>query len=843
MESPHLDVFRERELLGSGPSGAVFRAVKADGSVKVVKLLDGMAINRLVLEKACARLERGGWPKGVLEVHEADFRARPAARLTDCLADQQEDGEWRPRSLQHQLDEFPGERSWPVVVGMAEALAALHGRQVAHGNLKPGNVFFDDDGNLVLVDWGLGHMPGVTHLEFTDACLYHPPEQLRSSDGYLEEEGYRWDVFAFGVLAYRLLTGVFPRCHATFQKVAPVCGQTSREGVAADLKKIAVALEGQPETSWPGEPKTPLEEAYREVIDACLALDPLARPANAMEVRRLMREAEVAVEEELKREEVLDQRRRTQHSAWRATVAAGVLTAAVVVLGLLWQWTRSQLEHATIERKAEVDGLTEELRVAEEQRDFAHEAKLSAEQTLRDEASTWLARVKESSAMGDRLFAWAMEEGNRNLPPLDSREVRLGRLENYYVSFLERTEGVAGLEDERARAQLQLAEVSLASGDPAKAAPRLEAAISVAGDLEEAGADLELRLAKDRLFLALLRQKKGAPETEESFGAARQALEAVPQAEVDADRVARLLAILDIHESRQLAAAGEEARALELLHRAAEELNRLAASRPDASILRSELVASYLSSATIQDAMGKLGDARTALTLAVDVLTELIKEKPSDLDLRIDLAGCYGSIAESALIDGDMKTAESMSKAAVSLLEELLPHRPGSAEARSLLAAQRGLMAGILRDRGEGEEAMELYDEGLGLIADLTTGEDADPMARYRFALLTWEKGRMFGFGGDREKEIQNEEQAAAMLEDLLESSHGGLTSEQLRRSLGYILADMGLAAQLEEKKELSIDAFARAAKVWESLSRERPKNEEYQEALEWTRQGLRELE
>ena len=408
--------------------------------------------------------------------------------------------------------------------------------------------------------------------------------------------------------------------------------------------------------------------------------------------------------------------------------------------------------------------------------------------------------------------------------------------------FIERTEEVKGLEEERARARLQLAEISLASGDPVEAAERLESAISVAGSLEEAGAELELRLATDRLFLALLRQESNEPETDASFAIARQALEAVPQSEVDADRVSQLLAILDIHESRQLAAAGDEAKALELLHRATQELNRLVLDRPEVTILRSELVSCYLSSATILDGMGEMGDARTVRTLASDVLVDLIKEKPADLNLRIELAGCYGAIAESALIAGDLKNAESMSKAAVKLLVEVLPQRPDSAEARSQLAAQRGLMAGILRDRGEGEEAMELYDEGLRLIEGLTVGEKADPVARYRYALLTWEKGRMLGFSSDRSEEIEYEKKAVSILEDLLESPYGISRGEQIRRSLGYVLADMGLAAQLEDENELSKETFTKAVNVWETLSRERPGNEEYQEALEWTRQGLRDL-
>ena len=134
----------------------------------------------------------------------------------------------------------------------------MHERRVAHGNLKPGNVFFADDGEVLLSDWAHGqHARGVRQFDFTDAVLYQPPEQLRNPAGYLEEEGYRWDVFAFGVLAFRILTGRFPRCHETFDFVAPPAGETRREGIQADLGKIARNLESQPEVTWPDEAAEP----------------------------------------------------------------------------------------------------------------------------------------------------------------------------------------------------------------------------------------------------------------------------------------------------------------------------------------------------------------------------------------------------------------------------------------------------------------------------------------------------------------------------------------------------------------------------------------------------------
>ncbi|BCX49718.1 hypothetical protein HAHE_36260 [Haloferula helveola] len=838
MDAPHLDAFGDRELLDSGSSGAVFRAVKSDGTVTAVKLLDGMAINRTLLEKACERLERGGWPEGVLPVLEADFQARPAARVTACLADPADDGHWRPRSLQHRINAFPGESSWEVVLGVLEALAALHGRQVAHGNLKPGNVFFDDEGRVTLVDWALGNMPGIVNHDFSDACLYQPPEQLRDPAGYLEEEGYRWDVYAFGTLAFRLLTGAFPRCDTTFQQVAPAEGEITREGIAADLPRIAKSLEGQGKVDWPDAPANELERRYREIIEQCLALDPVDRPANAMEVRRMMREQEVAIDEEQKRDAVLDQRRRAQRAAWRSTLLAGGLAAALVAMIFVWQLVKSQLAKESAGRVSDVESLEEQLAVAERQRDASAEAEEEARQTLQSERTTWLARIEESRSIGDRLFAWAMEKGHRQLPPLDGRQLRLSRLEDYFIRFMDRTADVGELSDERARARLQLAEISLAKGEPDEAAMRFEEAMASAEDLDpEPG--LELRLATDRLILALLLQDRNDPKADGAFAEARAALEAVPQADVDADRVTYLLATLDVHESSELAASGEEGRALEMLHRATQSLNALADSRPDAAILRSELVACYLSSATILDGMGEMGDARTLRKMASEKLLELIEQKPGDLSLRLELAGCYGSIAESSLLAGDVSNAEAMSKGAVKLLLDILPQRPDSAIARSRLAAQRGLMAGILRDRGESEEAMELYDEGLRLLEGLAIGDNSDPVARYRYALLTWERGRMLGFSGKRDAEIEAEEKAVQMLENLLDTPYGIARGEQIRRSLGYLLGDLGHAAQLAGNGDLSSSSFTRAVKVWEQLSRERPASDEYEEALAWNRQRL----
>jgi tetratricopeptide (TPR) repeat protein len=237
-----------------------------------------------------------------------------------------------------------------------------------------------------------------------------------------------------------------------------------------------------------------------------------------------------------------------------------------------------------------------------------------------------------------------------------------------------------------------------------------------------------------------------------------------------------------------------------------------------------------------------MGDAREVRTLASEELLELLKKDPGNLDLRLELAGCYGAMAEAALLSGDMASADTVSKAAVKLLEELMLQRPDSAEVRSRLAAQRGLVAGILRDRGEAAAATKLIDDGILLVERVAVGASADPVAKYRLALLLWQKGRMSGAEGGRVEELDLENRAAELLRKLDNSDYGLVRAEQIRRSLGYLLGDLGHAAQLAEKHEMARAAFGEAVSVWAQLKQDRPQNEEYAEGLAWSKQRLDEL-
>jgi serine/threonine-protein kinase len=104
----------------------------------------------------------------------------------------------------------------PILRAIGKALDAAHAKGIAHRDLKPENVFLvpgEDDVWPKLLDFGvaklMGDVDGSKHKTRTGMPIgtpyYMSPEQCRGKD-----VDHRTDYYAFGVLAYELLTGTRP---------------------------------------------------------------------------------------------------------------------------------------------------------------------------------------------------------------------------------------------------------------------------------------------------------------------------------------------------------------------------------------------------------------------------------------------------------------------------------------------------------------------------------------------------------------------------------------------------------------------------------------------------------
>jgi serine/threonine-protein kinase len=96
-----------------------------------------------------------------------------------------------------------------VLIQVASALDYAHKENVVHRDIKPANMIYDDNNQSVTVtDFGIARVTDASKTK-TGTVLGTPsfmsPEQFRG-----EKSDGRADIFALGVTAYQLLTGVLP---------------------------------------------------------------------------------------------------------------------------------------------------------------------------------------------------------------------------------------------------------------------------------------------------------------------------------------------------------------------------------------------------------------------------------------------------------------------------------------------------------------------------------------------------------------------------------------------------------------------------------------------------------
>lgn len=164
---------------------------------------------------------------------------------------------------------MPHEQFERYVAQIGSALAFAHTQGVVHGDLKGSNIIVTPEGNIKLLDFGLGRrIPRSGMAEVTSSCLplaaagttagtlpYLAPEVLRGNPASRQS-----DVWALGVLLYQMATGELP-----------FGGGTPFELSVEIMVGVPPKLEQLPE---------PLQSTLR----VCLEKDPTARNPDVGEL-------------------------------------------------------------------------------------------------------------------------------------------------------------------------------------------------------------------------------------------------------------------------------------------------------------------------------------------------------------------------------------------------------------------------------------------------------------------------------------------------------------------------------------------------------------------------------
>lgn len=169
------------------------------------------------------------------------------------------------RSLLRENPSLPLEDKVKIVIQVCRALSAAHAEGVVHRDLKPQNIMVENNGRVVVMDFGIAHSMEQAGVTSTGAVIgtpaYVSPEQAKG-----EKIDPRSDLYTVGIVFYEMLTGAAP-----FE---------SETVVGLLLKRI------QERPIPPIERNKEIPQALSDIVLKCMTVDREQRYQTAEEIER-----------------------------------------------------------------------------------------------------------------------------------------------------------------------------------------------------------------------------------------------------------------------------------------------------------------------------------------------------------------------------------------------------------------------------------------------------------------------------------------------------------------------------------------------------------------------------
>lgn len=272
-----IDGFRLGELMRAGTMAMIYRLIGPDGPLPLVMKIPRLGHGERAANVISFEVERTVLGALAQSSHIPTLVAYGDVETSPYLVMEYVQGhtlsDWVARAP------LAADEIARACSALALALDELHRQDVVHLDVKPSNVIYRASGEAVLIDFGLAH-----HAHFPDLLA----EELHVPVGnwpYMAPEQVlgvrcdpRSDIFALGVILYRLATGRLPF------------------GLPASMRELRQRLYRDAVPPRVLVPATP--QWLQEIIFHCLEVDARERYASAAEVAfDLANPAQVAITE------------------------------------------------------------------------------------------------------------------------------------------------------------------------------------------------------------------------------------------------------------------------------------------------------------------------------------------------------------------------------------------------------------------------------------------------------------------------------------------------------------------------------------------------------------------
>jgi tetratricopeptide (TPR) repeat protein/predicted Ser/Thr protein kinase len=248
-------------LLGEGGMGAVYKALdrEVNRTVALKVIRPDLATNSSIIDRFKQELvlSHQVTHRNVVRIYdlgEADgvkFITMEYIEGTDL------------RSIIQERKAFPPGEAVEIMLQICRALEAAHAVGVIHRDLKPQNIMRDNQGRVVVMDFGLARLIESNGMTQTGALVgtmeYMSPEQALGST-----LDHRSDLFTLGLIFYELLTGKMP--FSAESALASLIKRTQQRAAAvSDHNKNIPAV-------------------LANIVSKCMERDPKQRYQNASEL-------------------------------------------------------------------------------------------------------------------------------------------------------------------------------------------------------------------------------------------------------------------------------------------------------------------------------------------------------------------------------------------------------------------------------------------------------------------------------------------------------------------------------------------------------------------------------